>query len=91
MSKYLYLNTVNRGESALLAYLRKHVGKHLDYTQETLAEELGISRSTMSTRLKGETKFTHPELCQLFRLFRIPEDVALSFFGFPPKKDRRSA
>lgn len=52
------------------------------YTQATLADELRISRATMSAKCTGKSLFNTKQIRALIRLLQIPlEEVGKVFFS----------
>lgn len=58
--------------------------KELGYTQEDLADEIGISESTMSLKLNNRAVFTQPEIVRIRRALAIPNHQIGVYF-FTPK------
>ena len=49
-------------------------------TQESFAREMGIHPTTLSTKLRGVTDFTLPEVGQACRLLGIPAERMHEYF-----------
>lgn len=62
--------------SKLLGKMREH-----GYTQEKLANALGISLSTLNQKLKNKASFNHPEMQMLCELLDISgAEICAVFF-----------
>ena len=62
--------------------------KECGYTQEELAEEIGITKATMSLKLNNKAFFTHPEIEKIRKILRIARDeVGLYFFTLKVQKN----
>ena len=58
--------------------------REFGYTQEGLAEEIGISKATMSLKLNNKAFFTQPEIEKIRKVLRIPQEETGAYF-FTPK------
>ena len=58
-----------------------------DYTQEQLARELGVKRTSISRRLNGTATFTLDEAYHTLDLFRVPHSRLNEIF---PKDGKRA-
>jgi len=62
--------------------------KECGYTQEELAEEIGITKTTMSLKLNNKACFTQPEIEKIRKVLRIARDeVGLYFFTLKVQKN----
>lgn len=50
------------------------------YTQEKLAQAIGVSKSTLNQKLKNKANFYHPEMQQICELLNIPGTEVHSIF-----------
>ena len=57
--------------------------KEFGYTQESLAEEIGISKVTMSLKLNNKAFFTQPEIEKIRKALLIPRDEVGVYFFYP--------
>ena len=56
--------------------------KEFGYTQEGLADEIGIAKGTMSLKLNNKAFFTQPEMKKIQKVLRIPqEEMGVYFFA----------
>lgn len=56
--------------------------KECGYTQEKLAEEIGITKATMSLKLNNKAFFTQPEIEKIRKILRISdEETGIYFFA----------
>ncbi|MFH1283799.1 MAG: type II toxin-antitoxin system antitoxin SocA domain-containing protein [bacterium] len=55
----------------------KFIRERLDFSQETLAEKLGINRVAVSQIENGERKISAEEIAKLSKVFQIPTDILL--------------
>ena len=61
--------------------------KECGYTQERLAQTIGISVSTMSQKLNNKANFYHPEMLKICEALNIMgEDVYAIFFTLEVEK-----
>ena len=68
--------------SKLLGRMKEH-----GYTQEKLAQEIGISAGTMSQKLNNKAHFYHPEMQKICDLLNIRgADVDAIFFTLEVEK-----
>lgn len=49
-------------------------------TFEELATRLGVSKQTLTRKMKGRTDWTYPEMILLAQIFNV-EDIEAFFFG----------
>lgn len=62
--------------------------KECGYTQEELAEEIGITKATMSLKLNNKAFFTQPEIEKIRKILSIARDeVGLYFFTLKVQKN----
>lgn len=62
--------------------------KELGYTQEILADEIGISESTMSLKLNNRAVFTQAEIMRICRALAIPnQQIGVYFFTLKVQKN----
>ena len=62
--------------------------KECGYTQEGLAEEIGITKATMSLKLNNKAYFTQPEIEKIREILCIArEDIGLYFFTLKVQKN----
>ena len=54
--------------------------KECGYTQEKLAQAIGISESTMSQKLNNKANFYHPEMQKIIDLLKIADAEVGSIF-----------
>lgn len=55
--------------------------KEFGYTQEGLADEIGIAKTTMCLKLNNKAFFTQPEIEKIRKALRIAiEDIGVYFF-----------
>lgn len=56
--------------------------KEYGYTQERLAEEISMTKTTMSLKLNNKAYFTQPEIEKIRRILNIDaEEVGVYFFA----------
>lgn len=61
--------------------------KECGYTQEKLAQAIGISNGTMSLKLNNKANFYHPEILKICEVLNITgEDVYTIFFTLKVEK-----
>ena len=61
--------------------------KECGYTQEKMAQAIGISKGTLSQKLNNKANFYHPEMQQICELLKITgEDVYAIFFTLKVEK-----
>ena len=63
----------------MMLKLRSHMLLHED-TIELLAESLGISRQTLSSRMNGNTKFKTDEIVRIANRYNLGSDEILEIF-----------
>lgn len=63
--------------------------KECGYTQEKLAQAIGISESTMSQKLNNRANFYHPEMQKMIDLLNIADAEVGSIF-FTEKVEKSS-
>lgn len=63
----------------MMLKLRSHMLLHED-TIELLAESLGISRQTLSSRMNGHTKFKTDEIVSIANRYNLGSDEILEIF-----------
>ena len=62
--------------------------KECGYTQEELAEKIGITKATMSLKLNNKAFFTQPEIEKIRKILSIARDeVGLYFFTLKVQKN----
>ena len=62
--------------------------KEFGYTQEGLAEEIGLTKATMSLKLNNKAYFTQPEIEKIREILCIArEDIGLYFF-YPKSSEK---
>lgn len=54
--------------------------KECGYTQEKLAEEIGLTKTTMSLKLNNKAFFTQPEIFKIRSILRIPDEEIVAYF-----------
>lgn len=54
--------------------------KECGYTQEKLAEEIGLTKTTMSLKLNNRAFFTQPEIFKIRWILRIPDEEIVAYF-----------
>lgn len=65
--------------------------KEYGYTQEKLAQAVGVSVGTMSQKLNNKANFYHPEMQKICELLNITgEDVYFIFFTLEVEKNSTS-
>jgi transcriptional regulator with XRE-family HTH domain len=63
--------------SKLLGRIREY-----GFTQERLAEAIGINKSSLSAKFNGKSHFTQPEMDAICALLDIPnEEIGIYFFA----------
>ena len=86
-----FLCPKDRGQKALVDYISSNTGKNKKMTQEDFAEAIGLSAATLSKRMNGRSKFTLKDIITICWVLDPPEEIALSFLGRTPKKNKKSA
>lgn len=54
--------------------------KECGYTQEKLAEEIGLTKTTMSLKLNNKAFFTQPEIFKIRLILRILDEEIVAYF-----------
>lgn len=63
--------------------------KECGYTQEKMAQEIGLSKATMSLKLNNKAYFYHPELQKICELLNITGADVYAIF-FTPEVEKSS-
>lgn len=63
--------------------------KECGYTQEKLAQAIGISKSTLNQKLNNKANFYHPEMQQICELLNITGADVYAIF-FTPEVEKNS-
>ena len=65
--------------------------KECGYTQEKLANAIGITKSTLNQNLKNKANFNHPEMQKICKVLNITgEEVYVIFFTSEVEKSSTS-
>ena len=54
--------------------------KQLGYTQESLAAEIGTTKTTMNLKLNNKAFFTQPEIWRIQQILSIPDGEIGAYF-----------
>lgn len=61
---------IDREKKHIIGQIRAAM-KHMEYTEDELSKELGVSKQVLSSRLVGKYEFTLPELILICDLLGI--------------------